>query len=471
MEFEISNIDNIRTLFSRTGKTVGIGVNAFDSIDPIFFCPDYKIVCLSKNKEDAHIRSHASIFCISEHRGQNNIEGKRSTSAILMCRDAAKHIISLDSPNLFLYRHTEKIKRICEKQGILNRHPMPIDSLDKIFARKMFEKCGFGTLDWETKKLAQISYFEMKNKYGSSFVLQTPSESGGRGTFFIDSEQDLFLAKKRIAEMFFEKEMPEILVTRFVGGFSPSITCCITGSGVLYTAPQHQILDVQECTGHRKGSGIFCGHEWGQDFQHGILEQIYGIAEKVGQHMKQIIGYRGVFGIDFVVDEKTTTVHPIECNFRLLGSFPNLTMQQVQNNEIPLSALHILENNSISYTIDADAINTSIKKKKSGSQLFLSNRLGAKAIVCGDMEAGVYELKNGNIEHKRQGLGISDIKTSNEFVLAGGVPFRGAVLLPNQRLFRILSKQPMYDIRSRKLLPETSRIIEAIYEKLDIRAV
>jgi len=55
------------------------------------------------------------------------------------------------------------------------------------------------------------------------------------------------------------------------------------------------------------------------------------------------MGYKGIFGLDFVLDEKTNKLYIIECNPRLLGSFPTLNMVQLLNNEPLILAFHILE--------------------------------------------------------------------------------------------------------------------------------
>ena len=72
------------------------------------------------------------------------------------------------------------------------------------------------------------------------------------------------------------------------------------------------------------------------------LEKISALAELTGNALQKI-GYRGIAGIDFLVDEKKNNIFLLELNPRLLSNLGFVTKKQAAIGEIPLLTIHLLE--------------------------------------------------------------------------------------------------------------------------------
>jgi len=76
------------------------------------------------------------------------------------------------------------------------------------------------------------------------------------------------------------------------------------------------------------------------------------------------MGYKGIFGLDFVLDEEDRKLYVVECNPRLVASYPTLNMAQLLNNEPSILAFHVLEFLNIDYEINLEEINRLMRQKK-----------------------------------------------------------------------------------------------------------
>ncbi len=332
---------------------------------------------------------------------------------------------------------------------------------DKMLFRKILEKIGIDTIPGETAKLQNIDYREMKKSYGR-FVVQMRSGGGGRGTFFIKSEEELEGVKERFGE-------EDVIVTKFVEGPSPSITGCVAGRNVVWTCPQYQLTDVREVTNPSAGSGVFCGHDWTMSARipERIKKSAYDCTEKIGRFLMER-EYKGIFGLDFVIDKKQGKLFPVEINPRLLGSFPTLDMIQDVNGEFPIMALHIAELVGIDFEVNAERLKKGMMLPKRGSQLMLYNRSVSDSVNRKSLKPGVYRFAGSGPEFIRDGYRISDIR-ANEFLLTDGVPDQGTIFAPHEKVMRLLTLDSVSS--GRKLNEAFSTTAKEIYRKLDLQKV
>jgi hypothetical protein len=259
---------------------------------------------------------------------------------------------------------------------------------------------------------------------------------------------------------------------------------CVTRHGIISTCPQYQLIDIPQLYNPQKGSGLFCGHDWSSsNFSEHILNQAYCSVQKIGEYFK-ILGYRGIFGIDFVLDKNTDELYVTECNPRLLGSFPTLTMAQLQNNEPPIIAFHLLEYLNIDYEIDIASINNLMRQPKRGAQMFLHNLTGSWAKSHRRVGAGVYKLQkrkfsifNFQFSNKydlvfiRQGYLLKHLKHKDEFILTDGVLQEKSAYSPNRRLCRIITKRGVLSKDKKTLTPWARRVAEAVHKSFGLKRI
>ncbi len=443
-------LEKIRT------PVLGVGVTAFNRLGPELFLGNYRIFCLSFGQDLSLIEKDVPVFSI-ERRG--GFSGLKNSSSVMENRLVQEEIRKVKNPYLLFYMPNEKIGKICRKHGweMIGQAP-PEEIMNKALFRGFLGGLGIPLIPGEETVLTEDAYPKLKEKYGS-FVAQLPEGSGGKSTRFIHSEQDFEQARKMAGG-------DSVIVSRFIRGPSPSITGCVTKYGILYTNLQYQLLDIPECVNPAVGSGIFCGHDWTlSSFDLGTEQQAYDYVRKVGGRLKEM-GYRGIFGLDLVLDRETQRLYIVECNPRLLGSFPALTMVQRLNREPLIIAFHVAEFLGLEYMIDVEKVNREMKGKKKGAHLILYNKLGVSATNREVLKPGIYAMEGGSLVYKRPGYRLCDLKGGDEFAIADDVPFENSVFKPHERILRLMTLHPMMDVKSYKLNEWARMVVEKVYSAL-----
>ncbi len=462
----ITNIDDLREIFKNFKKPlIGIGISAFSRLGPEKFISNYHIVCLANGRDLELIKRDVKVLS-AEELNEKNLKIRRNSSSLLGLEIIKKFLNSFDNPYLLFYKVTKKIKKLCneEKWNIIgNEIYERIDN--KALLRKILDKCGLPAIPGEICSLPRKCYKELRNKYGNKIVIQAFKGSGGKGTFFVDSQKDFKRAKEKILE----KGCSEVVVTKFIEGPSPSLTGCVTKHGILYTNLQYQLLDIHEVMNPEVGNGVFCGHDWtsSNDFPEEIQKQAYLYARKIGQYLKTM-GYKGIFGLDMIIDKKNDKIYVTEINPRLLGSFPVITMVQELNNEPLLIGFHILEFLEEGYDLDIEKVNKLMKKLKTGAHLILFNKYKGLARNRKSLKSGVYMMKDKKLKYLRRGYNLRDLKERGEFILVDSVPFENTVYKPHERILRIVTFEKLIDKKNYKLNTWAKRVVKKIYQNLDL---
>jgi hypothetical protein len=183
-------------------------------------------------------------------------------------------------------------------------------------------------------------------------------------------------------------------------------------------------------------------------------------------------GYRGIFGIDLVVDEKTDEVYPVECNTRYTGVFPMLSMHHFTNGAIPMDLFHILEFLDADYEIDVEKLNQAYRKRIRGSHIILFNKKHVPLKVDGYVRSGIYRYdpREHRIEFIREGLRYDDLRGDDEFILTDGVPCQGGTVVFNDELTRVCRILfPFQIIESPTELNGKAReIINLVYDQFEL---
>lgn len=447
---KIENISDVKKIFKRNRKPIfGGAVFAFERSGPENFIDDYRLLSLYNSTETLLIKKKIPVFCLEENIGKR-VKPKNSTS--LLCHpETQKHILEISGntqPLILIYKSSYKLERLAKKKNWI----LAISS--KRFGKRLLEnKVKFRKILEKIKvpvppgRVVSLSFFyykrlkELEKDFGLPFVLQHPTKGGGKGTFFINNSKDFNNAKR-----FLRKEKPKkIIIARYIEGPSPSITGCVTRFGILSTRPQYQICDEPLLNRKTSRGGLFCGHDFSAaEFPKEILSQAKEIVDKVGNYFKNI-GYKGIFGLDFVLDKKEQRLYVVECNPRLLATFPTLTFVQLQNSEPPIIAFHLLEFLNIPYQINPEEINNQMWQKKEGSQMFLHNPYQKEIIFDEDFLPGIYKKEEKNIKFKKPSYAPLELKLKNEYLFTDGLPRKGDGLKRNQRIRVISSKSVIAD--------------------------
>ena len=482
----IKDLKTLKELFKRIKTPIfGAGVYAFNRLGLEDILPDYIIMALRYSLDTKLIEKDINILSLEKGMGTKHIKEPRNATTVIRHPKIKKYISELnlnENPAFLVYKPSTKMERICEKNNwklLSNPTKFGKDMFeDKTKFRRILQEIEVPIPPGKISSLEKLHYGHLMNKYGLPFVIQHPTKGGGKGTFFINSQEDFNNAFKKLETTHDEENDKEVtpptqvIVNKFIQGPSPSLTACVTKDGILSTNLQHQVLDMPQLYNLEKGFGLFCGHDWtGSNFDEEISQQAYEYTEKIGNYFKKL-GYKGIFGLDFILDEKTKKLYTIECNPRLLGSYPTLNMAQLLNNEPPLLAFHVLEFINTDYQVDIEQVNKIIRQKKIGAQMILHNLTGHWSKNKKELKAGIYKLENNKLKYLRTGYDLKHLKDKEEFLLADGVPFKKSHFSPNRRLCRILTLNSVLDSSDYRILsPWAKQVAEIVYKAFSIKPV
>lgn len=264
---------------------------------------------------------------------------------------------------------------------------------------------------------------------------------------------------------------------------------------------QTQILDVPEVRLMSDGSGLFSGHDFSYgDYSEETIRQAKDLVKKFGDYIYKNLGYKGIFGLDLIVNKKEGKVYPIECNPRFTDAFPLISEIHSKNGAIPMDVFHILEHMNVPYKIKVDEISKSYEVKTPASQILLQTKTDDWTKVTDDLKAGVYRINQHKVHRKKQensrstrdvfssgvipfksgslprafisylrpGYRFEHLKSADEFLITEGVPFKDTVFKGSARVLRLIFAKSILE-KPKTLTEETKEVIGEVYNKLSLQ--
>jgi len=444
-------------LLGSAGSIIGVGMTAFPRIAPSIFLDSYHVVALSKTADLPLLRRRADVFCLEEAGGGLPAHS-RNSGALLAHARTRDYLKSLPDPrHLLLYQSYPKLEDLAEKEGwilLANPSALRLRLRERAFFQEMAENLHLSRVPgaiWPVAVLHEKSYRSWTRELGPEIVIQLPdiARGGGRGTFFIRSAQDYDSLRERLkGNVWREARLKTILVRRLIKGASASAAVCVTQNGILISGLQRQLIDVPYCATPIE-KGIFCGHVWdGNAWTPTVREAAMTQARKIGDFVASL-GYRGILGIDFVINERTKTVYPLEINPRFTGAFPMLSFLHNQNGIIPLDIFHLITFLNLPCQFDVAKLNRQYQLPLKGSHLLIFFPPHGRSVRGFDLRPGVYEakLEDQTIRFVRDGIEYADIQNENQFVVVDGPPAPEAIKKrppdPLYRLCHVLFPSPV----------------------------
>lgn len=231
---------------------------------------------------------------------------------------------------LLVFKNVPKIERLAAKHKIDVLMPPPyfIELLeDKINFIDFCHEFALPTLPTSIRELNLLRFVE-------PVVIQGRRGHAGKSTFFIRSNRELDALKRKIGDW-------TVKITPLKKLPTYSMNLCITQSGIFRTQPFYQITGDEKLNPLPGGTG---GIDFApaNELSEVTHERIAALANLVGEALSKI-GYRGIAGIDFLVDEVKNHLFLIELNPRLLSNLGFITKKQAEIGETPLLTIHLLE--------------------------------------------------------------------------------------------------------------------------------
>lgn len=457
--FQINHLNDARPYFAISApQVIGVGVNAFNRLGLGKMNDYYVVAALQNNDEDMLLNDQIKQIFSLEKQGVD-LNNLKLNSQSLLRHKLFSNFLQNFKRRIFLltYESSESIERLAKKLNVNiigNSARLYKKLADKNNFRIIAKKLDLPIVKSQLLRLP-FNFEKVAQNLGEKLFVQLKNAGGGKGNFIINNQQDVDeLSQKYLHD--------EVIVSRFIDGYSPSITGCVTKYGVFYLPPQMQILDQDILVASERGTGQFCGHDFNTDLiSENIKKQAYISVEKIGNYLKKI-GYKGIFGLDFLWDGKNKKLFVVECNPRLLGVHPTQTLIQLANNEIPLILWHTLEFLNATYKVDYKKIqNQYLNHKINGSHLIINNLEQNKCIFKPNLKAGTYsfdgqQIKFERAEHDFAGLG------KNEFILTDGIPENQRSVRVWMRLCRIITRETVLDSDLKTLNPWAQNLIRKL---------
>jgi hypothetical protein len=386
------------------------------------------------------------------------------------------YLVSLNKPVLLFFKKTLDLEK-----SLLNKPFISVGSNFKlsekyennIHFQKLLDELNIPSPKHTSIKARLLNYKKIVRSVGPKFVIQLPGSALGTGTFFVLTKRDFekIIRKPLLRKAI--KDNTDLKIAEFIHrDSSPSMTICVTKSGVLYTGLQKQIIDVQEVLEKGRRSGIFCGHDWSNShFPANTKKQAAFIANKIGMFLKNKEGFRGIFGIDFVLEKETRKLYPIEANVRLLGSFPLLSMIQEHSNQPVIQAVQIIDTlDRDDYRLDIRSLNFLMSRHKEGSHLNIYAKNKGLSYISKNIKPGIYQVddKNKKVIFLRDGLFFEDLKNNNEVLLTGGIPYKSRVYKEHANICKLISRNSFLD-DSDKLSAFAKIVVAFVYKNLGVK--
>jgi hypothetical protein len=266
------------------------------------------------------------------------------------------------------------------------------------FENKIWFRQTFGDV-LQFPKFQIISIKEMLQKglggllqvlEAEKLVVQHPSFSGGQGTYFVSDQTDFDNCIESLLQHMKSEDLI-VVSKKLQSPCERTLQVCVTKSTILVGPAQAQLVGHPLLTSTRQGDIQFCGGR----IMPGLLsdrlyDKAHTAARTVGERL-QHEGYRGIFGMDFMVSEQN--IYVLEANPRMTGLTTLLAFLQ---RKVPFLLLHILELTSSTYKIEEPVTN---EYNISGS--FIQVYAQQDGII--NFETGVYDSSG-----KRQGEGFED---------------------------------------------------------------
>lgn len=451
---------------------IAVGALPYQWIPLGAFVDNLNIYCVKNVAEVELLRNYATITCLEEFAPKVGAR-VQATNYLLGNYVFQGFLNSRKYPFRLMLRQTNAaIMRVLEAKGWdwVGNKP---DSFEKVLV-----KAGFRDLlkqlelphleDWRLSReeFLQLTFEGVYAHWNSSVVIQRADvEVGGvDGTFFIHSAAD-WQAAYKILEA--DTRYTQIQISPFIQGHALSMLGCVTHMGVLTSALQLQLIDVPEALGTAPATGTFMGHDWGfRSWSDETEKTAQVIVEQVGAHLAAL-GYKGVFGIDFMYDTASQRLYPIECNPRPTGAMPVISLMTMRQGQVPpLEFFHLMTQLGLYEFFYFDQVNEALKLREPVAHLAISPR-GITSMPL-TLRPGIYSYqeRTRRLHFERPGALIAELQSPEEFIIIDSIPRIGQPISQNvPRLFKFIFNRSI--AQASNIIDEPAQaLVSALVSKL-----
>ncbi|MFI6448677.1 ATP-grasp domain-containing protein [Kitasatospora sp. NPDC050543] len=326
--------------------------------------------------------------------------------------------------------------------------PPPADSAvlgDKTAMREWFAHLGVPT-PASAVVSGELDYADLRGRFGPVFVAQHPRGSAGNGTYLVTCADEARALPAR----------DRWLVSEYAGDTAINIHGFVGLDGAPQVLrPSLQLIGVD-------GVGSSFGQYSGCDFQAPdllsplALGRCRDAAERIGWGLGDL-GYRGLFGADFVLREDR--VLALEINCRMQGSSWLLGEIELEraDGRLPTQLRHVLERHGLATLGKPDL------DPAEGVQLTVRHT-GPAARALRAPEGGLHALDpagGGGLIRRAAGVGLLECGPAD--CLLVNLPRPGTLVHTGGILARLITRQSLTTPDGRALNPYGRRLVDALH--------
>lgn len=462
---------------------VGVGERAYPRLGPALWSTGYSIICSMGTLDLSDIRRWAKVECFQETFP--HLEPPGDTHSILGRGDSWRAAQALEpGTRLVLYRQTAQIREMARLKGwvILANQPETRLHWDhKCRFRKKLLSMGLPALEFESLDLDFLTpekCSEFMDRWGAPLVVQIPCfpQGGGRSGFVVRDPGEILELKASWANGTHRgHSFREVMISPFLKGISLSMEGCVTPWGIAVSPLQIQLVDIPEVL-PPGGFGRFCGHQWGCGIPGGgsVEEAARSITTEVGRAMARE-GYRGIFGLDFLLESSNKTFRVLECNPRYTGAFPTLTLLQWAQGVLPLELFHLLswlEQTGVKE--DPELVARTHMSLGPAAQILLFQRSPERLRVTGELPSGRYEWVEQEAQASRVGPALpfpAPPVPQEQFLVLDGPPPPGHQLRKGselERVVRLVFFKNILGPQPGSLSQDVLKVVQWVYQSLGL---
>lgn len=359
--------------------------------------PNYTIICPYLSQLTARLKDGTrnnrdrkdtfQLLALEEHIPTSEVEGiiRRGTYGILLSRFVTEHIKKCRDSKKNVYvlvlKNSQLIEGYCRKQGwrlltpsakvaeefenkisqyrllkdvvcyadtflcTVEEFSNAFEEFDRDYSRtsagdEAWRPAAAGRASPGRIKQARLACERFLNNIDQApsrtpFVLQFNRGHSGNSTFFIGNRKDLAELRKKYPKR-------ECKVSEYIQGKTYTLNCLALKSGkVINGSISEQITGLQAATSNPNTT---CGNDFNSPRKLGIAEvkAIGRISQKVGKILHKN-GYRGLFGIDVIIEKATGKVYFIELNTHQPASVSFEAKLHREIGKVPLLGYFILD--------------------------------------------------------------------------------------------------------------------------------
>jgi predicted ATP-grasp superfamily ATP-dependent carboligase len=443
----IENLSQLKDAIKKCrGTWAWVGQRGIDAFTILGFVPVETVFCCDYGEDYASLWQSESLFSVEKNQRKRENWGNQDLEKLWeepTRQQIERYVEKVKGPvNTVCYRSIgflEKDRRFRVLAPSITLKDMFDDKLRQL---ELFAKLEIKTPTTFVTRLDETSFNEASDILDGSFVVQPPIGSSGENTYIISNDGDFDRAKEVLGPD------QRVKVSKFLPGPSLNGHCVVLntreGLSAISVCPSVQIVGARDCTNRAE---IYCGNDFtaAGRISENVREKTCTIMEKVGLYMGKK-GFLGIFGMDFLLDGDE--VLALEINPRFQGSTMLLSLMQLEREEVPLAALHVMQFMDRVEEFSQEFLAELGKRYRipySGAHLIVHHLEETSCSAEHVLKSGIHTLKDDTLQMIRSGMTYCDVENPHEWCILGNLPLPETEIFPDARLAMIHTSKSLLD--------------------------